>query len=146
VNLFPNDEGPMALVALYWRWACEPSFTVLSSLEIPFIWKSHDSKEINSFRSCFHHVGISGHVVLEFQHRQKGHVTVLQYRALRTIHFPTISGPPCNGPAMALSSLGLPWMLAQIFAALSMIDEDLCAMYFPHNPRPANTMSPPFFD
>jgi hypothetical protein len=31
-------------------------------------------------------------LALNHTHRQKGHVTVLQYRALRTIHFPTILG------------------------------------------------------
>jgi hypothetical protein len=78
-------------------------------------------------------------------HRQKGHVTVLQYRALRTIHFPTISDPSCNGPVKALSSFGLPWMLLPYFVHFILVKEHFHSMNYATNPQPVNAISSPFF-
>jgi hypothetical protein len=78
-------------------------------------------------------------------HRQKGHVMVLQYHALRTIHFPTILGPPCNGLVKALSSFGLPWMLLPYFVHFILVKKHFHSMNYATNPQPVNAISSPFF-
>ena len=53
----------------------------------PNPWKSHDSKEINPFRPCFHHIGIPGHVILDFQTMFVNALPYIQTRVEDVTHF-----------------------------------------------------------